>query len=243
MSGAWFTQAADAISAIPLGDAPGDVAILPLLHASRVIGEGFGILYGDGSIVCKILRDDLMNHIRGLEAAVARMETKVSSATPPDSSSAAAPTSDTPPPLTLGAVLAHELALAGGAAVARTRNTGVTSGLWLKRVLCFVRSLLTRLAADPGLSIARAGGDTYAEVLKPFHAPVMSFIVRFVLMWAPSRATAVASLGPGFDNAAACEGCTRVAKALEPVTVALVAHYEANGIDWPDKTSAVPGGW
>lgn len=309
--GAWFARAASALSAVPLGDAPGELELEPLIAAARVLGDGYAILYGDGGRVSKLLRGDLDSQTLALEEAVARVPPARSAAPlmlrtsidavalASDGSSPASPlrgdgasprnadcASPAPPPIsgvlrtppahdvafpaapaTLAALTTHELAIAGGPASARTKGApGIHAGLWLMRTLVFIQRLLTRLADDMNMSIARAGAvskggglrawqplgepeadplfrsqDTYAEVLRPYHTSAMSWVVRIALAWAPSRAAAVASTG--FSAAAAREGCALVAAALEPITRALVSHYERIECSWPDKTSAVPGGW
>jgi hypothetical protein len=120
---------------------------------------------------------------------------------------------------------------------------GIYGARWITRILRFVTLLLQQLGSQPELSISLAGRATYTQVIAPFHAPVMSWVVKCVLYWAPSRAWVLKHSLGGASNEAASAACLRAAAALGPLAQACHAHLESRGLNYPDLISAVPGGF
>jgi hypothetical protein len=119
---------------------------------------------------------------------------------------------------------------------------GIWGVLWCARTLRFVGILLSKLGSAPGMSISAGGRATYAEVLQPYHAPVMAWVVGTVVGWAPSRAKVLSSTLQGLSNEEASSRCVATAAELLPLAEALLAHVAAAGMDYPDKISTLPFG-
>lgn len=163
-------------------------------------------------MVAKVLSDDLSGNMRKLAASAA-----------------------TDPTATLHTLLASHSG--------RLRDSeSVWGALWCTRTLEFVAELLRALGADADLSIASAGRATYSKTLSRYHAPVFSWLVSFILGWAPTRGRVLATNLSGHDNATVTAACARAAGALTPVVEGLLHSLRDAGADFPDKQSALPFG-
>ena len=120
---------------------------------------------------------------------------------------------------------------------------GVYGARWIVRVLRFVVLLLQKLGSEPALSISLAGRQTYTAIIAPHHAPVMGFVVKCVLYWAPTRAWVLHNTLKGATNADASAACLRVSAALGPLAEACHALLARRGLNFHDIISAVPGGF
>ena len=120
---------------------------------------------------------------------------------------------------------------------------GVYGARWIVRVLRFVVLLLQKLGSEPALSISLAGRQTYTAIIAPHHAPVMGFVVKCVLYWAPTRAWVLHNTLKGASNADASAACLRVSAALGPLAEACHALLVRRGLNFHDIISAVPGGF
>jgi hypothetical protein len=69
----------------------------------------------------------------------------------------------------------------------------------------------------------------------------MGFLVRSILSLAPSRRSAVERMQMSED--AARDACRALAATMAPIVGALDAHFKAEGLDFPDKISALPFGF
>jgi hypothetical protein len=196
--------------------------------------EGYKLLYGTG-LIHRILSDDLTSNINRVRSTLEEMERERATSAP--SSSTPKPGLDFDP-ATIGPTLSHLTAFSP-----TPDSQGVYGARWIARTLQFVVILLEKLGGNPNLSISIAGRETYAVTIGPFHAPVMAFVVRCVLYWAPSRQWVLHNTLGGVTNEAACAACTRLSKALSPIPQAITAHLEAKGLNFKDVISSVPGGF
>lgn len=228
----WFTAVEEATTKVPLSTLP----VSSLLELSKVMMEGYQILYGKG-LIHKILSDDLTSNINRVRSTLEEMERErsaLSQATP--SASPQRPGLDYDP--ATGPTLAHLTAFSP-----TLDSQGVYGVRWISRTLQFVVILLGKLGADLDLSISKAGRETYAVTIGPYHAPVMSFVVRCVLYWAPSRQWALHNSLGGATNETTSVACTRLSQALGPIPEAIIAHLESKDLNFKDVISSVPGGF
>jgi hypothetical protein len=244
----WFTSVVSSCEAIPLDTLP----LRPLLSLCKVLLAGYRLLYADG-LICKVLSEDMSGNMRKLESALAAMEVAAVEDRKREQSSSASPH---PQPSPTGSArsstslpgLGYDPAVGADFGDLSTyfpeaSAEGIYGARWITRILRFVALLLQQLGSQPELSISLAGRSTYAQVIAPFHAPVMGFVVKCVLYWAPSRAWVLKRSLGGASNEAASEACLRAAAALGPLAQACHAHLEARGLNFPDLISAVPGGF
>lgn len=232
----WFTAVEEATTKVPLSTLP----MSSLLELSKVVMEGYQILYGKG-LIHKILSDDLTSNINRVRSTLEEMERErsalaIATTTIPTPSTLQRPGLDYDP--ATGPTLAHLTAFSP-----TPDSQGVYGVRWISRTLQFVVILLGKLGADLDLSISKAGRETYAVTIGPYHAPVMSFVVRCVLYWAPSRQWALHNSLGGATNEATSAACTRLSQALCPIPEAITAHLESKGLNFKDVISSVPGGF
>ena len=222
----WFTRSSAAVGALPSSAA--STPLRALASLCKTIVTGYPILYGDG-IITKVLGDDMNSNIARLEAAASELEAGGGGGGGGGS-----------PGATLGDLLAQRGA---DGSPPSPHAPGVYGARWVARTLRFVAVLLQKLSADPSLSIADAGRQTYGAIIAPFHMPVMAFVVGFVLRWAPSRAWVLAGPLGGASNEAACAACAALSARVGPVAEGLSRALEERGLDYADRISAIPGGW
>ena len=223
----WFVRSSAAVEAcLPAAREVHDPgAALPLRALAslcKAIVSGYPILYGDG-IISKVLGDDMNSNVARLETAALELEA-VGGA----------------PGATLGGLLGQRGA---DGSPPSPHAPGVYGARWVARTLRFVALLLQKLSADPALSIADAGRQTYGATIAPYHMPVMAFVVGFVLRWAPSRAWVLAGPLGGASNEAACAACAALSARVGPVAESISRALEGKGLDFADRISAIPGGW
>ena len=219
----WFTRSSAAVAALPPSAEAAPLHLLVSL--CKTIVTGYPILYGDG-IITKVLGDDMNSNISRLVAAASELE-----AGGGGGGSTGA---------TLGALLAQ---VGTDGSPPSPHAPGVYGARWVARTLRFVAVLLQKLSADPALSIADAGRQTYGVAIAPFHMPVMAFVVSFILRWAPSRAWVLAGPLGGASNEAACAACAALGARVGPVAESISRALEERGLDYADRISAIPGGW
>ena len=225
----WFPRVALAVDACSPPTAA--IPLRSLIALCRAVATGYPLLYSDG-VISKVLTDDLFGNVGRLEAVCAELET----ATPPGS----------PPP-----TLAHLCAWPGPPPPAGSpplppptpHLPGPYGARWVARTLRFVVLLLHKLGADPALSISAAGRDTYSVCIAPFHAPVMAWVVGFILRWAPRRQWVLDHSLGGVSSAEAAAACTALSEKLRPVAEGMGEALAAAALDYQDKISAIPGGW
>lgn len=231
----WFDRVTASAASLPATDA--SIPLRGLIALSREVVSGYCILYGDG-IITRILTDDMVGNINRLAHTLAQME-----APPP--TTAAAPSTLPAAYGPSGPTLAHLLQWRArpDSPPPSPHDAGVYGARWVARTLRFVAILLRKLGADPALQISDAGRATYALTIAPFHAPVMAFVVGFVLRWAPRRQWVLDVPLKGASAETASAACAALSGLVGAVAEGVGAALAEAGLDYADKISAIPGGW